>query len=107
MMGHDGWRLTVDFEPRESQEQDSPEYAWPYDHASRLVAFIGERWSRLPEDDDVRFADDGTQVVLESESIDAFADVFEWLLMHTTPIRVMLTATFDGKPIPTVDEVDV
>jgi hypothetical protein len=92
-----GWRLRVEFRTPAEQEEIDPEYAFPHDDMTRFVAHVTERWGLMTEELAQPGADDSpvsfwteTVIVLESEVIDAFDEIMNWLIMSTSPMSIHL-----------------
>jgi hypothetical protein len=86
------WLLTVEFDDP-TKVQGALEF-WQESGRTEMrefVVYLTKRWSlELEEDFISALFIDGNTIQASDDVIDAFSGIQEWLIMHTSPVRVVL-----------------
>lgn len=89
------WTLTVTFDSLATQERIQPEYAFPNDGCSRLIAHLLDVWGLVPEELPEVADWTDTTITVTSDTLDALAPLARWVAMHTLPKDIRLTRIRD------------
>jgi hypothetical protein len=93
--------LLVEFDSLADQSADNPEYTFPEDSASRLIAFITDKDCTSPEDlqEYVHWSDDMTRVQVDADCMDELLDTVQFLMWHTVPMSLHLVRNVGQRDI--------
>lgn len=84
--------LKLEFDSLDQQAEDDPEYTWPYDAVSQVVAKVGETFGGLPEEliEVIEWTD--TTATITCDLLDGFMiDLIGFICFNLIPRKLELT----------------